>query len=217
MRKDSHRIRQMEKRGRAKRGPIVFFVAVIVISASILVITARRPSGAGFTITTNLSSIETTQADPSHFISTIQKIPVHIDGEIEHPGVYHVEEGTLLVELVEAAGGFTDEADRSPFNLAMRLTAHMKIFVPRLGDPSDQELVQGYTSAQKGDRKIDLNRATREELETLPGIGPATADAIISFRDANGAFGKIEDLMLVPGIKEGRFARLKDHLTVSSP
>jgi competence protein ComEA len=217
MRKTSHRIRQMDRRGRAKRGPIVFFVAVIVVSASILVITARRPSGVGFTITTKIASSETAQPEPTPFSTTILKIPIHIDGEIEVPGVYHVKDGTLLVELVEAAGGFTDNADRSPFNLAMRLTAHMKIFVPRLGDPSDQEPVQGYTLAQQGNDKIDLNRATREELETLPGVGPATADAIISYRDTYGAFGKIEDLMLVPGIKEGRFARLKDHLTVSLP
>ena len=217
MRKSRSRNREMDRRGRVKRGPIVFFVAIIIVSTSILVISARRPSGNSFLIETKAPSSVTTLAEQLSLTLTTYLIPIHIDGEINIPGVYHVKDGTLLVELIETAGGFTDDADRSPFNLAMRLSAHMKIFVPRIGDVLDQEPVQGHETLQKGERKIDLNRATREELETLPGIGPATADAIISFRDANGSFERIEDLMLVPGIKEGRFARLKDLLTVSQP
>ncbi len=212
-----YRKRELERRGRAKRGPIVFFAAVIVLSASFLVFSARLPSGDGFSLVTKTATRETTLDEQSHTTLPNLKIPVHIDGEIRDPGVYYVEEGTLLFELVELAGGFTDDADRTLFNLAMCLTAHMKVFVPRVGDALSQEPVQGHAHSERGDHKIDLNKATREELETLPGIGPATADAIISFRDTNGAFERIEDLMLVPGIKEGRFARLKDHLDVSSP
>lgn len=217
IRKDSHQNRQIERRGREKRGPVIFFVLVIVLSASALVIMARQPAVGGFSITAMVTERTTAPTERSSSTSVISMIPVHIDGEIALPGVYYVEEGTLLIDLIEEAGGFTDAADRSPFNLAMCVLPHMKIYVPRLGDPLGQDPVQGHAPAQRGDHKIDLNKATREELETLPGIGPATADAIISFRDVNGAFEKIEDLMLVPGIKEGRFARLREKLTVSSP
>lgn len=217
MRMKDHRVRQIDRRGKVKRGPIVFFVAVIAFSASILVFSARRPSGNDFTIMTKATECETTQSEQTSTTLTSLMIPVHIDGEIHHPGVYYVEDGTLLFELIEDAGGFTKDADTSPFNLAMRLAPHMKVFVPRIGDTVNQEPVQGHMSSERGDHKIDLNRATREEFETLPGVGPATADAIISYREKNGSFEKIEDLMLVPGIKEGRFARLKDHLTVTSP
>lgn len=217
MRMKRYRDREIKRRGKAKRGPIIFFAAVIILSASFLVFSARRPSGDGFLIVTMTTNAETTPTGQSHATLTKLMIPVHIDGEIRTPGVYYVEEGSLLIELIERAGGFTDDADRLPFNLAMRLTAHMKVFVPRMGDSVSQEPVQGYVPPQQGTHKIDLNRATREELESLPGIGPVTADAIMSYRDSNGAFERIEDLMLVPGIKEGRFARLKEHLTVSSP
>ncbi len=217
MRMSRHRKRERDFRGRAKRGPVIFFVAVIVLSASILVISARRPSGKSFSIETKGPSSATAQPERLPTRSMPQLIPVHIDGAVNDPGVYYVKDGTLLVELIELAGGFAEDADRSPFNLAMRLSAHMKVFVPRIGVPLSQEPVQGQDPLQQKDLKIDLNKATREQLETLPGIGPATADAIISFRETNGAFETIEDLMLVPGIKEGRFARLKDQLTISSP
>lgn len=213
----SRRHHSKARRGKTTRGPIVFFTMVVVLSATILVLTARRPSGRNFIITPE-SHPKTSQSvcSPSEVV-TMKMIPVHIDGAIENPGVYYVSENTLLFDLVTKAGGFAEDADKSSFNLAMRLEAHMKIYVPRIGEVMNQEPVQGQNQEERADRKIDLNDATKELLESLPGIGPATADAIITYRESNGPFKAIEDLMLVPGIKEGRFARLKDKLVVLSP
>ena len=89
------------------------------------------------------------------------------------------------------------------------------MYIPEKGEaiPPLQVAYEGEDS----DGKIDLNRATSSELETLPGVGQVTAQAIISYRDQHGPFSAIEDLMLVPGIKEGRFAQLKDGVCVTGP
>jgi len=209
--------RSATRRGRTVGTPVFLISSIIILSAVVLVITARRPSGQGFILTTgNSGEIATTDCIP-HTTTTLKLIPVHIDGAVDKPGVYFVPEETLLFELVRTAGGFTRDAEQSGFNLAMLLTAHMKIYVPSKGEALNQNPVQRQEDTRTADKIIDLNRATREDLESLPGVGPATAEAIVSFRDANGPFKSVEDLMRIPGIKEGKFARLKDRLVITSP
>jgi competence protein ComEA len=89
----------------------------------------------------------------------------------------------------------------------------MKIYIPKEGEAAP--LWQEAGSPPQA--LVDINRAGRAELMTLSGVGEATADAIISFREEHGPFAKIEDIMRVPGIKEGRFAKLKDRITTGYP
>ena len=135
---------------------------------------------------------------------------IHICGEVINPGVYQVEEGSRIFQAVELAGGFTEEAGAEALNLAELTEDGMKIDVP-----SKEEAQSGVTgvSGQTGG-KVNINRAGPEELMTLTGIGESRAADIIRYREENGRFQSVEDIMKVPGIKEGAFEKIKDNISV---
>ena len=144
-------------------------------------------------------------------------IPVYLVGSVKHPGVYQVARGSYLYELVDAAGGLTDHAARGSINLAFRIDTNQMIRLPSQ-DEVQQDPLQADPAvypSESGDTQIDINRAALEELDSLPGVGPSTAQAIISYRDKNGPFKAIEELMKVPGIKESRFNALKDLICIT--
>ena len=141
--------------------------------------------------------------------------PVYLVGAVVRPGIYQIEPGTCLYELIDMAGGLSDSAASDAVNLAAPLDKHQFVRVP-----TRQEVERGTWSdpatTGQADSLVDLNRAGQADLETLPGIGPATARAIIAFREKTGPFACIEDLMKVPGIKEARFESLRDLVCVGS-
>lgn len=195
--------------GRPKRAPLFFFFVMIILSAAILILIARKPAGKAVVVMTRETEM-TTRSSTSQAL-----FPVHVDGAVVRPGLYYFGENSILGDAIARAGGFTEQADGSAINLAMLLQPHMKIYVPREGEETPWTPLGGGLPA--GETKVDLNRATRQELETLPGVGEATALAIIAYREENGPFEDIEELMQVPGIKEGRFSKLKDRIRVSGP
>ena len=133
---------------------------------------------------------------------------VHILGAVEVPGLYELREGDRAVDAVAAAGGFTDDADQSQLNLARFVTDGEQIVVPVVGEvPAAQPGVDAGG-------KVNLNTADESELETLPRIGPAMAQRIIAWRDENGRFTAVEDLLSVTGVGEKTFEGLKDLVTV---
>ena len=143
---------------------------------------------------------------------------VHICGEVMEPGVYELPEGSRIYEAIEAAGGFSANADESYVNLASPLEDGMKIRIPAPGEEiSDREdmteAVNGKTDEETGGL-VDINRATEQELCTLPGIGESRAESILAYREQNGGFSCIEDIMKVDGIKEGMFDKMKDKIIV---
>lgn len=151
---------------------------------------------------------------------------VHICGEVVNPGVYELPAGSRIFEAVEEAGGFTLEAEKSYVNLAQQLEDGYKIRIPAIGEEPEAECEQ-YPGVQKGQPAIlqpsqtgsdsglvDINRADKIELCTLPGVGESRAESIISYREKNGGFSRIEDIMKVEGIKEGMFAKMKDKICV---
>lgn len=164
---------------------------------------------------------QTTQHDETTAAATAvteaDLVPVYLVGAVACPGIYQVARGACLYELVDLAGGLTDQAAAEAVNLAARVEANQMIRIP-----TQAEIDAGYVftlqdTASAANALVDLNRADQQQLETLPGIGPATARAIIAWREENGFFDRIEDLMLVPGIKEARFTTLKDLVMVSRP
>lgn len=138
---------------------------------------------------------------------------VHLLGAVQRPGLYQLREGDRGIDAVAAAGGFAETADQSQLNLARPLSDGEQIFVPGIGEtprPGAGTIGGGGTVAGK----VNLNTADLAALDTLPGVGPATAKAIIDWRDANGRFTAVEDLLSVTGIGDKTLAELRDLVTV---
>ena len=139
-----------------------------------------------------------------------QTLCVYVCGEVRPPGVYELPEGSRIVDAVEAAGGMTEAASGTWLNLAEPVSDGQKIEVPSETEAS--ELEKERQEAQSG--LVNLNTASAEELMTLTGIGESKAEAILSYREEHGGFEKPEELMEIPGIKEGVFEKIRDQVTV---
>ncbi len=134
---------------------------------------------------------------------------VHVLGQVEHPGLYVLESDARVVDALAAAGGTLDDADLQAVNLARLLSDGEQLVVPVIGAAAES----GGSSAV-GDGLIDLNNADQAELETLPRIGPAIAQRIIEWRETNGRFGSVDDLLAVSGIGEKLLAGIRDLVRV---
>jgi competence protein ComEA len=159
--------------------------------------------------------ISTPRPDPTSLPGpTPAPIRVHVSGAVRQPDVYELPAGCIVKDAVETAGGPTDNADLDGVNLAVELRDQQQVYVPRQGET----VPMAPSSAGGGDVSgpVNINIATAAELESLPGIGPKTAEAIVKYREANGPFQTIEDIMDVPGIAEGTFEKIKDRITVGS-
>ncbi len=155
--------------------------------------------------------------DQDEFVSS-ELLPVYITGEVKIPGVYRVSAGQILNDLVAMAGGFTADAAPDAVNLACELKSNQLYRIPsltELAENPDLYFEGSATAEQFKEQKVDINSADQSELETLPGVGPVTALAIIKYREQHGPFEIIEDIMLIPGIKEARFRSLEDLITVN--
>ena len=151
---------------------------------------------------------------------------VYVCGAVVNPDVYELPEGSRIVDAIEASGGFLQDADETFVNLAAKLEDGVKLFIPTTEESSQMMASGGAESFDaggisfdgknnpEGNGLININKATRDELTTLPGIGSATADKIVSYRELNGAFKSIEDIMKVSGIKDKLFSKIKDKITV---
>lgn len=134
---------------------------------------------------------------------------VFICGQVQEPGVYALEPGSRVCDVIELAGGCLEDADICVVNQAELLKDGSKIYIPAMGEVLTDTMEQA-----ESDGLVHLNRATKEELMTLPGIGEAKADSIIEYRETQGGFSSIEELMNIPGIKEGVFRKIQEYITV---
>ncbi len=137
---------------------------------------------------------------------------VYICGEVVEPGVYPLPPGSRIYELVEAAGGLTESAAPESVNLAQELTDGQMINIPAEGEIQDTSAA-GTETGTDGD-KININTASKELLMSLNGIGETKAESILSYREQNGPFDSLEDLMQVDGIGQGTFSKIKDKITI---
>ena len=146
------------------------------------------------------------------------KIMVHITGQVKDQGVVLLDEGSRIVDAIEAAGGETDDADLAKLNLAYVLNDGEKIYVPSKSEQNQE--IEYVTTASGGDSMssnssiININTAGQTELMELPGIGESIANKIIAYREENGKFKTIEDIKNVPGIGDSKFANIKDMIKV---
>lgn len=147
--------------------------------------------------------------------SEVQQFCVYICGCVVNPGVYHVEPDTRIYTLIELAGGFTQEASKEYLNLADFVFDGQKIIVPTIQEAENGSTggaLVSETSVQ--DRLVNINTAAQELLMTLPGIGQIKAADIITYRETNGNYKTIEDIMNVAGIKQSVFDKIKNLIKV---
>lgn len=148
-----------------------------------------------------------------------EKIKIHVVGEVHNIGIVEVEEGARISDIIEAAGGSTENADLSKINLAYEVEDGQKVYIPSINDEQTKEYVtnesgDGVIENEDKNKLVNINTATQTELETLPGIGPSTALKIINYREEKGKFKKIEDIQNVPGIGESKFANIKEYICI---
>ncbi len=158
-------------------------------------------------------------------------IYIHLCGAVLHPGVYRMPENARVVDVIVLAGGLSEDAAGDYINQAEQVTDGQRVYIPdreEVKDITPEEYFSGNRAAVKntaGENKgviltdepkqlVNINTADKTELMELPGIGEAKAASIIEYRKTNGEFQKIEDLMKIPGIKEGLFRKVSAYITV---
>ena len=146
--------------------------------------------------TNNQVITENTEADNPIF--------VYVCGEVQNPGVYEVTADARVCDVIDKAGGFSEYADAKALNLADHVEDAEKIYVPNMQEDRLQE-----EDSQEEDGLLDLNKATKEQLMTLPGIGETKADLILEYRETKGPFQSVEELMEIQGIKERTLNQIK--------
>lgn len=143
-------------------------------------------------------------------------IYVHISGAVNLPGIYKLDTETRVVDVVNLAGGFLENADIDAINLAKKLTDEEKIYIPLQGEQQlEQQAVGNNDLSNTGSTNglININTASPEELKKLPGVGDKTAEKIITYRQ-NSKFVEIEDIKNVPGIGDKKFLDFEDKICV---
>jgi len=190
---------------------IAFGVVIGILGAAVILLVSRPPRGQPIAL----------MPPP-----TAAPIAVQVAGAVVHPGVYGLPPGSRVQDAIQAAGGLLPTADNQALNLAALLQDGGKILVPfqrptqpisTAGTGSEPAVLASTSpsfSTPDAAHPLNINTATLAELDSLPGIGPVTAQNIIDYRTANGPFATIEDLLKIPGIGPKTFEKVKNLITV---
>ena len=147
-------------------------------------------------------------------------IKVYVTGEVKSPGVIELEGDSRIEDAITLAGGITEKANLSEVNLAYSLEDGQKLYIPSIDDKEEVEYLTTENGEniletnKEGNGKININTASLEKLETLPGVGEALGKRIIEYWEENGKFEKIEDLKNVSGIGDKKFESLEEYIVV---
>lgn len=151
--------------------------------------------------------------DKDTAVESIKFIKVEIKGEVQKPGVYSMNLGSRLEDLIDKAGGFTEKADKDRIqSLAKKLKDEECILVPNKNTPTEKVQLNNSGSAESD--VININTADKDELEKIPGVGPVMAQKILDYREEKGYFNRVEDLNNVDGIGDKTLEKMKDKITV---
>lgn len=160
------------------------------------------------------NTVEEVVAEP--VVEEVQRIMVDVKGAVNSQGVYELQQGDRVKDAIDLAGGVTEYADEVQINYAQLLEDEMLIYVPKIGEISEQVALTNSTSSNSSSSEtVNINKATAEELQQLTGVGPSKAEAIIQYREENGGFKTIEDIQNVTGIGEKSFEKIKGEITVN--
>ena len=142
-------------------------------------------------------------------------ITVDVKGAVKSPGIYDLPVGSRVHDAVQKAGGLTEEADRKSLNLAQKVSDEALVYVPTKGEEAaSQQAASGTSPSTSKDKKVNLNKASLEELKQVKGLGGKRAQDIIDHREANGKFKSVDELKKVSGIGAKTIEKLKDYVTV---
>ncbi len=180
-----------------------YILILVIIFASIISIIYTNINGKS-RIVVNDNELEIDDRD--------NKIAVYITGEVVNPGVYYIDENLRLDDLVKECGGLTSQADLSEINLAEKLNDSDKIDIPKIAIEEENE--EDNIENNDDNDLININKASKDELKTLNGIGDTLADNIIEYRK-NNKFNTIEDILEVNGIGESKFENIKEYICVN--
>lgn len=162
-----------------------------------------------------ITEIQTIE-EPEKLEKTV--IYVHICGQVNHSGVYCLEEDGRVIDLVNMAGGFTKDAAKDYVNLAQKLVDGQRVYIPSLEEaaesPVSVEDIDKVGADEQGTGKVNINTADKDTLMTLTGIGEAKAEAILRYREEHGGFQSIEEIKQIEGIKNGVFDKIKNEIEV---
>lgn len=186
---------------------VVFLSIVGIIASVVIYVILKRPEPSSPPLVITLQPRPT--AEPA--TPTPATINVYVSGAVKKPDVYTLPLNSIVKDAITAAGGATGDADLDRINLAADLADQMQVYVPHKGEAAPPPPGSAPGAATE---KININTASVEELDKLPGIGPAIAKAIIDYRSKNGLFKKIEDINAVKGIGDALFEKIKDQITV---
>ncbi len=179
-----------------------------------------------------VDNTQTEQSDTKAIVATEAAVPkieiprmicVHICGAVSKPGVYTVEEGMRVFDVIETADGLTEEAAADYLNQAALVSDGQKIYVPTNTEIQEgtvptggsEDIMQSVGTDAAESQLININEATAEQLKELPGVGDSRANSIIAYRESHGGFGSKEEIMQVEGIKEGMYSKMKDRISIN--
>ncbi|MCD8323654.1 MAG: helix-hairpin-helix domain-containing protein [Clostridiales bacterium] len=160
----------------------------------------------------DVSSDEETAAEPE--AESTDTVCVYICGAVEAPGVYELQSTDRICQLVEMAGGLTQDADARSVNLAQTVEDGEMIYIPTVDEAAETGTAETETSVSPDDGRVNINTASVTELTALSGIGDAKAAAIVAYREEHGAFQSVEEIMQVSGIAQATYDRIKDEITI---
>ncbi|MGL5348104.1 MAG: helix-hairpin-helix domain-containing protein [Peptostreptococcaceae bacterium] len=202
----------------SKKGKIIIFILIVFIGVASIIYNLNDNINENIYVVSQNeeikkdSNIEDLEYEKSNNI-TKKSITIFISGEVNNPGVVTIEGDKRLSDAVEQLGGATVDADLNKINLAMKIEDEKHYIIPKKGEILDIN-IEGGGSIDSNNSKININSASIDELDTLPGVGEATANKIVSYRDENGKFKSIEEIKNVNGIGDKKFLELKDKIIV---
>lgn len=205
----SHVALQARRPARVRLGIGAVVVLLLAGLSVAVVVSLLGSAGTTTSLAVPPTASPTGQAEASGAV-----VYVHILGAVASPGVYQLRDGDRVLDAVASAGGFTATADQRGVNLARFVVDGEQILVPEIGATDADGATQPGGGVEAVPGKLNLNTATSDELEELPRLGPEMASRILAWRDENGPFTAVEDLMNVTGIGEKTFDALKDLVTV---
>lgn len=186
---------------------------VVLINSTIVLIAlfwVRRPASPNMELIPANTPLPISTPTPAF-------LRVYVTGAVQRPDVYELPASSIVKDALIAAGGATADADLERINLALALHDEQHIHVPRRGEQTTQptEKSEATSSREIPSGRLNINTATAEELTSLPGIGPALAERIVTWRETHGPFTHVTDIKQVPGIGDAIFARIQPYITVA--